>query len=55
MGIRSELKDQQVVITTDEPDVSAFLKLMVDKGARVEVFSAHDYPDPSGRNTTGPE
>ena len=53
MDIRSELKDQQVVITTDEPDVSAFLKLMVDKGARVEVFSAHDHPDPNGRDTSG--
>lgn len=40
-----ELKDEQVIITTDEPDVSAFLKLMVDKGARVEVFSAHVHPD----------
>lgn len=49
--IHSELKEEQVVITTDEPDVSAFLKLMVDKGARVEVFSAHDYPDPNGRDT----
>ncbi len=52
MDIRSELKDEQVVITTDEPDVSAFLKLMVDKGARVEVFSAHVHPDPNGRDTT---
>lgn len=52
MDIRSELDDQKIVITTDEPDVSAFLKLMVDKGARVEVFSAHVYPDPNGRNTT---
>ena len=52
MDIHSKLKDDQVVITTDEPDVSAFLKLMVEKGARVEVFSAHDYPDPNGRDTT---
>ncbi|MHA3774933.1 DUF6375 family protein [Verrucomicrobiota bacterium sgz303538] len=52
MDIHSELKEQQVVITTDEPDVSAFLKLMVDKGARVEVFSAHFHPDPNGRDTT---
>lgn len=52
MGISSEQKDEQVVITTDEPDVSAFLKLMVDKGARVEAFSAHFHPDPNGRDTT---
>ena len=52
MDIHSELKDKQVVITTDEPDASAFLKLMVDKGARVEVFSAHVHPDSNGRDTT---
>lgn len=31
-------------ITTDEIDVSAFLKLLISKGARVEVYSAHHYP-----------
>ncbi len=34
-----------LVLTTEELDVSAFLKVMVDKGARVEVYSAHNYPD----------
>ena len=34
----------RVTITTDESDVSAFLKVLVDKGARVEVYSAHTYP-----------
>jgi hypothetical protein len=43
--VRSEVKKDQVVITTDELDVSAFFKLLIDKGARVEVYSAHDYPD----------
>jgi hypothetical protein len=52
--ITSELSGNQIVVRTDEPDISAFLKLMIDKGARVEVYSAHDYPDigkeaPSGR------
>lgn len=46
-----ELRGDQVVITTDEIDVSAFLKLLIDKGARVEVYSAHDYPDSSERNS----
>lgn len=41
MDIRSETKGNDVVITTDESDVSAFLKLLVDRGGRVEVFSAH--------------
>lgn len=32
-------------ISTDEADVSAFIKLFVEGGARVEVYSAHHYPD----------
>lgn len=40
-----ELKDNQIIVTTDETDISACLKLMIYKGARVEVYSAHDYPD----------
>lgn len=45
-----KLKDSMIVLKTDESDVSAFLKVMIDKGARVEVYSAHEYPDtPYGR------
>lgn len=32
-------------ISTDEADVSAFIKLFVESGARVEVYSAHHHPD----------
>lgn len=39
------LEGHQVVLTTEESDISAFLKVLVQKGARVEVYSAHDYPD----------
>ncbi len=39
-----EVEDKQVVVTTDEIDVSAFLKVLIDEGARVEVYSAHHYP-----------
>ena len=42
--ISTNLNGDQVVLTTDEPDVSAFLKVLIGKGARVEVYSAHDYP-----------
>lgn len=41
---RVELKGNDVVVTTDEVDVSSFLKVFLEKGARVEIFSAHDYP-----------
>lgn len=43
--VASEQKGNKVIITTDELDVSAFLKVLIDQGARVEVYSAHVYPD----------
>ncbi len=43
--IRVNRDGDSVVITTDEIDVEAFLKLMLAKGGRIEVYSAHDYPD----------
>ncbi len=50
IDVRVEVKENQVVITTDEVDISAFLKFLIDKGARVEVYSEHFYPDvKSGR------
>jgi len=38
-------KGETLLLRTEESDVAAFLKLLIDKGAKVEVFSAHDYPD----------
>ncbi|TDV92882.1 hypothetical protein BDK62_11517 [Halomonas alkaliantarctica] len=37
----------RITVTTDEADVSAFVKIFVEAGAKVEVFSAHDYPSDS--------
>src|SRR5258706_9605645 len=45
LNIQTEQKGDRLVITTDEIEVSAFLKLLIDNGAKVEVYSAHDYPD----------
>jgi hypothetical protein len=39
-----EWDEKEAVIKTDEIDVSAFMKVLVDNGAKVEVFSAHEYP-----------
>lgn len=39
-----EVEDDKVLVTTEEIDVSAFLKVLLDKGARVEVYSAHHHP-----------
>jgi rRNA maturation endonuclease Nob1 len=33
-----------IVVTTDETDVQALLKVLIDKGARIELYSAHDHP-----------
>lgn len=40
-------ENDRLVVKTDETDISALLKFMIDKGARVEVYSAHDHPTPS--------
>ena len=50
--VKTNIDGSKVVITTDEVDVSAFLKILLDCGARVEVYSAHEYPDTEyGRGT----
>ncbi|OGP56886.1 MAG: hypothetical protein A2V67_01310 [Deltaproteobacteria bacterium RBG_13_61_14] len=42
--VKTTLRNDEIVLTTEENEVSAFLKVMIDKGARVEVYSAHDHP-----------
>lgn len=43
--VNTKLEDDTIILTTEEIDVSAFLKLMISRGAKVEVYSAHDFPD----------
>ena len=38
-------REDEVSVRTDEVDISAFLKVLIDKGARVEIYSGHDYPE----------
>ncbi len=40
-----DVEGSSIVVRTDEIDVSAVLKVLIRKGARVEVYSAHDYPE----------
>jgi hypothetical protein len=42
-GIDVRLDGNQVLVTTDEIEVSAFLKVLFDHGAKIEVYSAHHY------------
>jgi hypothetical protein len=38
---------KEIRIGSDD-DVNAFISLLIHKGAKVEVFSAHDYPESEG-------
>ena len=40
-----ECNGSEIRVTTDEYDFSAALKIMIIEEAKVEVFSAHDYPE----------
>jgi hypothetical protein len=42
---RTQVEENKLILTTDEAEVSAFIKLMINRGAKIEIFSAHDYPD----------
>ena len=44
-GTDIQVDGDKIIIKTEEMDVSAFYKLMITKGAKVEIFSAHDYPE----------
>ena len=41
----------KLVITTEEYDVNVFVKLLLHGEAKIEVYSAHDYGGPYGRQT----
>lgn len=41
----TRVEGDKIILTTEESEVSAFLKLMVSEGAKVEIYSAHNYPD----------
>ncbi len=43
VGVKVE--GSKMILTTDEVDISAFLKVMFNRGARIEVYSAHNHPD----------
>ncbi len=41
---RLERKGSKIIISSDD-DLNAFISLLIHEGAKVECFSAHDYPD----------
>lgn len=43
--VRVKVQDSEITVTTDESDISAFLKILLEFNAKVEVYSAHVYPE----------
>lgn len=39
------VRGNEIELRTDESDVSAFFKIMFEKEARVEIYSAHSYKE----------
>lgn len=48
---RVDHKGDRITIKTDEADISAFIKIFLNAGARVEIYSAHDYSDEKSNNS----
>jgi hypothetical protein len=44
-AVNVKTRGNDLILTTEEIDISAFLKVMFLNGARIEVYSAHHYPD----------
>ncbi|BCU77061.1 DUF6375 family protein [Luteolibacter sp. LG18] len=42
--VDTRVEGDRIVITTDETEVAGFFKVMIDNGAKVEIYSAHHYP-----------
>jgi len=40
-----QAEGNELVVRTDESDVVALVKILLHKGALVEVYSAHEYPE----------
>jgi hypothetical protein len=46
-----ERDGNRIVVTTEDQQINALLKMLVHGSAKVEVYSAHDYPSQYGRPT----
>lgn len=38
------IDDNKICITSEELEITVFVKFLIENGARVEVYSAHNYP-----------
>lgn len=39
-----DLKDKEIVISSDECNWAGVIKMLIEAGAKIEMFSEHDYP-----------
>lgn len=45
-----KLEGDKLIFETEEIDYSAFIKILIHKGAKIQIYSAHNYPnEPYGR------
>lgn len=42
---RVKTDKERVVVSTDETEISGIMKILVENGGRVEIYSAHQYED----------
>lgn len=40
-----DIEGDKLILKTEESDISVFLKLLLHRGAKVQIYSAHDHPD----------
>lgn len=43
--VNVKVEGQNLIVTTDELDIAAFVKVLFLRGARIELYSAHSHPD----------
>ncbi|WP_163560424.1 DUF6375 family protein [Halomonas sp. NO4] len=42
--VNIEVEGDKLIFTTDELDIASFLKVLFLRGAKIELYSAHDHP-----------
>lgn len=42
--VNAKVEGEKLIVTTEELDIAAFLKVLFLRGARIELYSAHDHP-----------
>lgn len=48
---QAKRESNKVVITTDETDINAFIKVLLHHAAKIEIYSAHSHDSLYGRQT----